>query len=637
MTTSVRPRGNYGRRPPKRAPAIQFSAIMNARPVEAPPPAAVDYISPMGGGWKMLGNGPDNTVAPGFAGCGDCIAPHVRVLTADLRWVQAGKLQVGDRLTAFEEFNQPGRNGRCYRTSIVEQADRETRPCYDLEFSDGTRVRCSAGHRWLVGPSAETRGDLSRGGAAQWVETRHLKLGPLQASNVVKPLDAWGTDYSREAGYLAAAFNGEGNLEQKLGQQRVSFAQVDNVMLTETERYLKELGFEYQHGIQPRGGNSCADGSTRQDIHRLTVGRRTQFLRLLGSIRPERLLEKFQPDLLGRLLGQTVRLVKKEFVGEQEIIVLNTSSRTYIAEGLASHNCVAVHWSNSRRVISKVIGGHEVYPPWAQVLKIYQTQNPDFDPTGDPDTTGPGSPADGGMDIQTFLEFLVANPGFGDGGVLVGFAAVDYTNTAEVDAAIAAGGVLSLGINVQEAQQTQFSDDQPWNYVAGSPVEGGHCVVCGGYGTSPAGSDPEMAGQYKDVTWAEESSLTTTFWGKEVEEMWFLIWKEQLGTTEFQAGVNLAAFASEYTAITGKPFPVAITPPPAPAPPTPAPTPTPTPPTPTPTPPVPPVPPVSDPADSALAAAVTHWAGERHVGKNEQVAQALETWLAAKGFTAPES
>ena len=44
------------------------------------------------------------------------------------------------------------------------------------------------------------------------------------------------------------------------------------------------------------------------------------------------------------------------------------------------------------------------------------------------------------MDIQTFLEWLVAHPGSLDGGTLLGFASVDYTNTAEVDAAVAAGG-----------------------------------------------------------------------------------------------------------------------------------------------------------------------------------------------------
>ena len=291
-------------------------------------------------------------------------------------------------------------------------------------------------------------------------------------------------------------------------------------------------------------------------------------------------------------------------------------------------DCVAVWWANTRRAVTKVLTGTEKYPPWPQVLAIYQTQNEDFDPTGDPDTTGPGSPADGGMDIQTLLEWLVANPGAVDGGTLVGFAAVDFTNAEEVEAAVAAGGVICYGINVQEAQMTQFNDDQPWNPVSGSPIDGGHCVAGGGYGASPAGSDPDMAGQWKDVTWGEESSLTTAFMGQLTEEMWFPVWKEQLGAKEFQAQVDEAAFAAEYTSITGDPFPVAVTPPPTPpAPPVP-----PVPPTP-PAPPSPPPGPVADAADLSLAAAVHGWLMERHEGPSAHVARALREWESAKGLT----
>ena len=175
---------------------------------------------------------------------------------------------------------------------------------------------------------------------------------------------------------------------------------------------------------------------------------------------------------------------------------------------------------------------------------------------------------------------------------------------------------------MQAAQQTQFGNDQPWNYVAGSPVEGGHAVPTGGYGASPAGSDPDMAGQYKDVTWAEESSLTATFWAKLTEELWFPIWAEQTGTREFQAGVSEAAFAAEYTAITGKPFP-GFTPVPIPVPPVPVP-PKPTPPTPT--------PPVADPADVALAAVAAPWVENDHPLAHRLQA-ALKTWLAAKNLT----
>jgi hypothetical protein len=277
-------------------------------------------------------------------------------------------------------------------------------------------------------------------------------------------------------------------------------------------------------------------------------------------------------------------------------------------------DCEAVRWSSTRRVISKVLGGKEVYPPWSQVLTVYRTQNPDFDPAGDPDTTGPGSPADGGMDTQTLLEWLNAHPG-PDGSQLIGFALVDHTNLEEVQAAVDAGGLLWLDIDVQASNQAEFGNDQPWTYTAGDQVEGGHAVPLGGYGASPAGSDPDLAGPWKFETWMAESSLTASFWSNLVVQLWFPVWREQLGTAQFQAGVNEAAFATEYAAITGKPFPVAVPPPVNP-------------------PPVPPAPPVPDAADEALASAVGTWPEKHHLSSADSVvAQALRTWLAAKNLS----
>jgi hypothetical protein len=169
------------------------------------------------------------------------------------------------------------------------------------------------------------------------------------------------------------------------------------------------------------------------------------------------------------------------------------------------------------------------------------------------------------MDIQTCLEYLVKSGG-PDGVKALGFASVDYTNADEVKAAIAIFGSLWTGFNVQDANMAQFDRKQPWDYVKGSPIDGGHSVVTGGYGAGTG----VLAGDEKFITWAEETSFTDSFWSHEMEEAWVVIWPEMMDDSNFLAGVDLAAFAAAYKAITGKTFPAVVPPAPAPTP-TPAP------------------------------------------------------------------
>jgi hypothetical protein len=75
-----------------------------------------------------------------------------------------------------------------------------------------------------------------------------------------------------------------------------------------------------------------------------------------------------------------------------------------------------------------------------------------------------------------------------------------------------------------------------------------------------------LGGDERFITWAEETSFTDAYWRRKVEETWVVIWPEHLSHPAFLAGVDVAALAADYAALTGKTLPV-----PAPAP-TPAPT-----------------------------------------------------------------
>src|ERR1700729_1057756 len=142
-------------------------------------------------------------------------------------------------------------------------------------------------------------------------------------------------------------------------------------------------------------------------------------------------------------------------------------------------DCNAVTWANMRRLVTATLAT-QAYPDQAQVWEFYKTQNPGFNPAGTADTNGPGSDDDQGMSVQEGLEYLHANGG-PDGVRPVAFARVNPSSVPEVEAALAIFGCLWLGIQVLGANQQQFADGQPWADVKGSPGDGGHAILAGGY------------------------------------------------------------------------------------------------------------------------------------------------------------
>lgn len=228
-------------------------------------------------------------------------------------------------------------------------------------------------------------------------------------------------------------------------------------------------------------------------------------------------------------------------------------------------DCVAVTWANIRRLLTFILGA-EYYPTQDEVWAIYKTQNPGFDPNGDESTNGPGSSHDNGMDIQTLLEYL-HKVGAPDGKKVLAFAKVDPTAADEVKAAISIFTFVWTGLIVQQANEDEFAEGKPWDYHRSSPDAGGHSVITGGYG---AAGDGPLGGDERFITWAQETSFTDRYWSRKVEEAWVVIFEEHLEHPAFQEGVDLAALAADYTALTGKPFPVVVppvpTPPPSPTP-----------------------------------------------------------------------
>lgn len=247
-----------------------------------------------------------------------CLEPSVRVWTRDLRWLAAGDVKVGDELLGFEEFGA-GLH-RKMRPSVVEKVTRRIARRMRVTLDDGTSLVVSRDHKWLG----------YHGTAVKWRSTYRLKPGH-QIRRVCKVIQP-GVSY--EDGWLAGMFDGEGWVSGVAGNGwHIGVAQKEGVVLDRLRAALSVRGVPF------------GDWVSSNAVHQLKVLGSYDAFNLLQAIRPERLISKrnWEGCALPRhgVSKKNCRatVVSIEPVEDGDVVSIQTSTRTFVAEGLASHNC----------------------------------------------------------------------------------------------------------------------------------------------------------------------------------------------------------------------------------------------------------------------------------------------------------
>ena len=246
--------------------------------------------------------------------CQYCIAENHRVLTSDLQWIPAKELREGDSLVGFDEYAE-GR--RKYKTSVVESHQFDEQNVYRVTFDDNSILDVTKEHRLLCRESSKH--------AYDWVETPDLV-----GMQVPKLFDTWGFDRTRDGGWLAGMFDGEGWLRNRQGLT-VGIAQNPGLVFDKLKMLLESDGFDLGEALV-KSENDC--------VRLVPRGGGSEAARLLGFYRPERLLSKFEPSMLGALNASSWKtVVSVALKGKERIVKMKTSTATFIAEGLPNHNC----------------------------------------------------------------------------------------------------------------------------------------------------------------------------------------------------------------------------------------------------------------------------------------------------------
>ena len=248
-----------------------------------------------------------------------CVSINTPILMADLRYVRAVDLQVGDCLLGFDDtLNNPR-----LRKSYVTHAEPFQTATLCVNLVDGRAIPATRNHPWLI------RQHTAHNGKA-WITTENLQPGMR-----IVALPLWESeDRSEEKGYLAGAFDGEGSLVRSGNGRILSFYQRVGSMDDHVLFLLRQAGFEVRRDIRRRKKGWARVAST------IIKGGWPEILRFLGDMRPVRLLADAEKVWLDAPLNGVgdVEVVSITTPSIITVMGLSTSTQTYVAGGLFSHN-----------------------------------------------------------------------------------------------------------------------------------------------------------------------------------------------------------------------------------------------------------------------------------------------------------
>ena len=273
---------------------------------------------------------------------GCCYTPDMRILIADYRWVAIKDIKIGERIMAVDEELHPLKNGanrrnpRKMRVAIVEAKAHFIKETFEVSLDNGAKVIVTGEHRHLCRQRA---GDYT-----QWREVSKTKVGDYIRYITPPPKD---TISPYEDGWFGGLLDGEGSYREN-PQIRISFTQVKGEVLNRAKKYLEDRGISYYESIDNRKSISSSKLGNKP-VHCIAINRFTDMVEILSKCRPSRFVNKEIFDgheLPGKAIkgggACWAKVISVTPMGRRKVVDLQTSKKTYICEGLVSHNSTYV-------------------------------------------------------------------------------------------------------------------------------------------------------------------------------------------------------------------------------------------------------------------------------------------------------
>jgi len=269
----------------------------------------------------------------------DCVGLGTKILTADMRWKVAEKIQIGEELIAFEEnppakgdTNQWGYRHRRFNIQKVLRTSHFQAQGYKVTLEDGRTIEVSDNH-----PLLTYRSDVGE----SWRRADELYVGLR-----VKTIPVWEPLQTFDAGRLSGLLCGEGYLNstfcKKLDRYsglRLHIAQSEGELAEEIMQLWSLCGFQVtfknvRHAASNRSHHkTMVYSGINSSLDVLLALGKLQPKRLIRRLREKNFLSAYTTARLPRL-----KITKIEKIDNLNVIGIETSGHTLITNGILSHN-----------------------------------------------------------------------------------------------------------------------------------------------------------------------------------------------------------------------------------------------------------------------------------------------------------
>lgn len=274
---------------------------------------------------------------------GCCFSEHMKVLLSNMTWVCIKDIKIGDEVVACDEelgsdVSRVKKASRKFRTAIVEFTQSYEKETLEILFDNGARLEVTQDHRMLC---------KKRGGCEpQWRHVIDFKLGD-EVRVATRPPNY--ETMTHEDGWFSGIIDGEGSHRGSKGSKRLSVHQTEGAILQRMKKYFNDIDMPYKEVIDYR--TKCGQRNKLGDkpVHRLDIHRLPYLIELLARCRPTRFThDKWYEghELPGKAAQSGIRpwtkVIGIKSLGIKRVVDLQTSTKTFICEGLVSHNSTYV-------------------------------------------------------------------------------------------------------------------------------------------------------------------------------------------------------------------------------------------------------------------------------------------------------